>query len=197
MTVHRARPRAKLRRLGAIFQIDTDRDPGHPGCLLSWCRSAEHRVRSVKTTQLLPILNRHQIAERRPVLLRSPQGNAIDHAPFLIITADALPPPDAMAEYDTVRIEEAQRFPNIAASSEEAANHGTLVEVSALDGNHEREAFPNILECVSISERVQKLDSMSEITELPAPFSTLQKDVASRSRGLGSSGFSSPIPLVK
>jgi hypothetical protein len=132
----------------------------------------------VKTTQVLPIFNRHQIAERRPVLLRSPQGNAIDHAPFLIIPADARPPPDAMAEYDTVRIDEAQRFPNIAASSEEAANHGMLVEGSTLDGNHEREAFPNILECVSISERVQKLNSIPEITELPAPFSTLQKGVS-------------------
>jgi thymidine kinase len=134
-------------------------------------------VKSGKTTELRRVLRRHELAARRAVLLRSPAGNEVGDAPFPVLAVEALPPFETLAEYDTIGIDEAQRFANIAEWADEAANHGKLVELSALDGNYDREPFRNIVECVSISERLQKLDSVCPITGLPAPFSALRDGV--------------------
>jgi thymidine kinase len=135
-------------------------------------------VKSGKTTELCRVLKRHQIAGRRVVLLRSPGGKEIRGAAFSVLTVEALPPFEAMAEYDTIGIDEAQRFAEIAEWADEMANQGKLVEVSALDGNCNREPFRNIVECVSVSERLMKLDSVCPITGLPAPFSAIRDGVS-------------------
>jgi thymidine kinase len=135
-------------------------------------------VKSGKTTELRRILKRHQIAGRRPVLIRSSMGNEIDGVAFPVRAVETLPQFEEMAEFDTIGIDEGQRFANIAEWADEMANQGKLVEVSALDGNYDREPFANIVECVSVSERLQKLDSVCPITGLPAPFSALRNGVS-------------------
>jgi thymidine kinase len=130
-------------------------------------------VKAGKTTELKRVLKRHQIAGRKPVLLRPEGGDPIGEEEYPIVTIEKLPPFEAIAEFDTVGIDEAQRFPEIAEWADEVANRGKLVEVSALDGDYDREPFRNIIECVSVSERVQKLDSICPITGQPAPFSAI------------------------
>jgi thymidine kinase len=126
------------------------------------------RVKSGKTTQLLRVLRRHAIAKRSPMLLRSPTDDSINDVPFAVITAETLPNPVEVAKYDIIGLDEAQWFSNIAQWADEMANIGTLVEVSAVDGDCERGAFPNVAECVSICDQFQKLNSISQITGLPA-----------------------------
>jgi hypothetical protein len=76
----------------------------------------------------------------------------------------------------TYRQKRIDRFANVAEWADEMANRGIIVKVAALDGHDERDTFPNIVECVSISERVKKkLDSVCPITGLPAPFSTFHE----------------------
>jgi thymidine kinase len=136
-------------------------------------------VRSGKTTELMRILKRHFIARRRPVLLRSPRGNAVGPAKYPVITTEHLPQPDDLAGFDTIGIDEAHRFGEIAAWADAIANTGRLVEVSCLDGTYEHEPYPNIVELVSVAERVQKLDSVCAITGGPAAFSTVYQGLIS------------------
>jgi thymidine kinase len=134
-------------------------------------------VKSGKKTELLRTLKRYQIARRRPVLIRSPKGSLIDGVQLPVITTGALPTPEEMEEFDTIGIDEALRFANVAEWADEMANGEKLIEVSALDSNYERELFANIVECVSVSERFQKLDSICPIMGLPAPFSAVHGGV--------------------
>jgi thymidine kinase len=125
-------------------------------------------VRSGKTTELMRVLNRHFLARRRPVLLRSPLGSTIAAAKYPVVTADHLPPPEELAAFDTIGIDEAHRFAGIAAWADALANTGRLVEVSCLGGTYEHEPYPSIVELVSVAERVQKLDSVCALTGAPA-----------------------------
>jgi thymidine kinase len=82
-----------------------------------------------------------------------------------------------MEEFDTIGIDDSHMFANIAEWADEIANGEKLVEVSALDGNYEKEPFGYIVECVSVSGRCQKLASMCAIASQPKPFSAVRDDV--------------------
>jgi thymidine kinase len=130
-------------------------------------------VHSGKTTELMRVLNRHFIARRHPVLVRSQAGNPVEAAKFPILTVEGLPPPEDLAEFDTVGVDEGHRFNGIAGWADALANAGKLVEVSCLDGTYDREPYANIVELVPVSERVHKLDSICALTGGPAAFSAV------------------------
>jgi thymidine kinase len=135
-------------------------------------------VQSGKTTELRRILNRHQIAGRKTVMLRSANGNVIEGTKYPILTVEKLPSIEAVSEFDTIGVDEGHRFEGIAEWADALANGGKLVEVSALDGNYEREPFRNVIELVSVCEELKKLDSICPMTGLPAPFSVLREGVS-------------------
>jgi thymidine kinase len=130
-------------------------------------------VRSGKTTELKRLLTRHQIAGRKPVMIRSPKGGQIEGVGFGLLTTEKLPGLEEIGEFDTIGIDEAQRFEGLAEWADAMASAGKLVEVSALDGNYEREPFRNVIEVVSVSEQLKKLDSICPITGMLAPFSAM------------------------
>jgi thymidine kinase len=132
-------------------------------------------VKSGKTTELRRLLRRHQIAGQAVVLLCPAAAALVDGIPVLAV--EALPEFAAVAEFDAIGVDDAQHFSNIAEWADELANRGKIVNVSALDGDWERAPFRNVIECVSISERLQKLESVCVLTGLPAPFSTLRDGV--------------------
>jgi thymidine kinase len=112
------------------------------------------------------------------VLIRSSKGGPTEGGKYPILACDELPPDDDVAQYDTIGVDEGHRFAGIAEWADRQANLGKLVEVSALDGTYTRAPFPNIVELVSVCERVQKLDSVCPITGLPAPFSVLRDGIS-------------------
>jgi thymidine kinase len=135
-------------------------------------------VKSGKTTELRRVLKRHVIAGRRPVLFRHVEGGTINEEGYEVMTVEKLPRIEDVMRFDTVGVDEGQRFPDIAEWADALANEGKIVEIAALDGNYEREPFRNIVECVSISERLQKLDAICPITGHIAPFSALRDGVS-------------------
>jgi thymidine kinase len=97
---------------------------------------------------------------------------------FPVLVTELLPAPDEMEAFDAIGVDEAQRFDWIAEWADRLANAGKIVEVSALDGNYEREPFRNIVEVVSVCERLQKLDSICPITGFVVPFSAIRDGVS-------------------
>jgi thymidine kinase len=73
-------------------------------------------------------------------------------------------------EYDIIGIDEGQFFEDIVEVSEELANKGKTVIISALDGTFERKAFGRILELVPLAEEVTKLDAVCMDCKEPASF---------------------------
>jgi thymidine kinase len=153
-------------------------------------------VQSGKTTELRRILNRHQIAGRKPILLRSVKGNAVEGTQYPVLTVEKLPLIEIVSEFDTVGVDEGHHFEGIAEWADQLANKGKLVEVSALDGNYDREPFQNIIELVSVCEKLKKLDSVCPMTGLPAPFSALCDGVSLPISRLGLAQVRSGISLA-
>jgi thymidine kinase len=134
-------------------------------------------VRSGKTTDLLRVLRRHAIANRKPVLIRhtaSPDANPNTDYPVLVV--DTLPEVEKIAQYDVIGVDEGHRFEDIAGWADELANRGILVSISALDGNVERVPYDSIVKLFPLCEKVKKLDAVCPMTGLPAPFSTQLND---------------------
>ena len=128
-------------------------------------------VRSGKTTELMRVLNRHQIAGRKPLLLRHtavPELKAT--AKYEVRVVEELPPAEECAEFDIIGVDDGHMFDGIPEWADELANSGKLVEVSALDSNGEQEPFRSVIELFPLCEKVQKLEAVCPVTGLPAPF---------------------------
>jgi thymidine kinase len=90
---------------------------------------------------------------------------------------EELPEVDLLTGYDVIGVDEGHRFDNIAEWADALANKGLRVNISALDGDIKRDAYPPIIRLLPFCERVQKFDSVCELTGLPAPFSAIQNGI--------------------
>ena len=61
---------------------------------------------------------------------------------------------------EVIGIDEGQFFDDVCEFSEEMANNGKVVLISALDGTFERKTFGNILNLIPMAEKVEKLDAV-------------------------------------
>uniref|UniRef100_A0A915ABX6 Thymidine kinase, cytosolic n=1 Tax=Parascaris univalens TaxID=6257 RepID=A0A915ABX6_PARUN len=124
---------------------------------------------SGKTTEMLRRLNRYKLANRtcRIVKYRNDTRYALDHvathdlqmqeAISAVKVADVM---DELSEAHVVAIDEGQFFDDIAECSENLANQGKIVIVSALDGDFNRKRFKNVLDMCPFSEDVIKLNAV-------------------------------------
>ena len=64
---------------------------------------------------------------------------------------------DTWKTFDVIGIDEGQFFADVDTFSEQAANEGKIVIISALDGNFLREGFETILTLIPKAEKVKKL----------------------------------------
>ena len=60
-------------------------------------------------------------------------------------------------EFDVIGIDEGQFFPDVVEWSDQAANDGKVVIISALDGTFLRTGFECILQLIPKAEKVKKL----------------------------------------
>jgi thymidine kinase len=132
-------------------------------------------IHSGKTTELLRLLKRHQIANRKVVLITHEDHPVKAAVAYPVMSRSTLPNADDVVGYDVIGVDNGEKFERIAPWADQLANDGKLIQVSALDGDPRRMALPEIMELISVCEKVQKLDSVCPITGLPAPFSAIQQ----------------------
>ena len=72
--------------------------------------------------------------------------------------------------YDVIGIDEGQFFEDVVQFSENAANDGKIVILSALNGTWKRSGWTNILELVPKCEKVKKLSAICKICSYNADF---------------------------
>ncbi|KAH0787760.1 thymidine kinase family protein [Histomonas meleagridis] len=131
-------------------------------------------IQSGKTTELLSILTRHNIAGRSPLLIRHPEGHPINRQiKYDSICTTELPSFESLEKYQIIGIDEAQRFSGLAQWADDMANKGKLIIVSALDSDANQEPYNEIMELFPMCEKVDKVDSVCPFTGRPAPFTVL------------------------
>jgi thymidine kinase len=69
-----------------------------------------------------------------------------------------------------IGIDEGQFFEDIVQFSEEAANNGKIVIMSALNGTFEKKGWSNILEIIPLCEVVKKLSAICQMCSSNANF---------------------------
>ncbi len=155
---------------------------------------------SGKTSELLRLVERQQIAKRRCVLIRYSKGTrslspltpddrystdcvATHHGqqmPAVSATTLRSVLPECL-NYDVVGIDEGQFFPDVVDVADELANYGKVVIIASLDGTFERLPFPSrVLDLVARAEHVVKLHAVCSVCGGNAPFSkrlSQEKDV--------------------
>jgi len=67
---------------------------------------------------------------------------------------------EACAPFQVIAVDEGQFFNDIVEFSENLANSGKIVLISALDGDYQRKSFGHVLQLIPIAERVDKLDAV-------------------------------------
>ena len=72
--------------------------------------------------------------------------------------------------YDVIGIDEGQFFEDIVHFSEQAANNGKIVILSALNGTYKRQGWSNVLELVPKCEKVKKLSAICKMCPYNADF---------------------------
>jgi len=130
-------------------------------------------VKSGKTTDLLRILNRHKIAGKKVLLIRPASINDHHNPKLTQMKTDILPSIEYLSDFDIIGIDEAQKYEGLVEWADTLANINKLVVVSALDGDEKLEAFPEIIELFPKCEKIEKLDSVCQVTGLPAPFTAV------------------------
>lgn len=132
-------------------------------------------VQSGKTTELIRVLTRHSFARRAPVLITHTAGAPLARdLKFATRAAAELPPPESLAEFQVVGVDEGHRFAGLAQWADALANSGKLVVISALDGDRNQEPYPEIVELFPLCEKVLKFDSICPFTGMPAPFTVVR-----------------------
>eukprot|EP01132_Coremiostelium_polycephalum_P003891 gene3891-4857_t len=74
-------------------------------------------------------------------------------------------------EFDVIGIDEGQFFPDVASFSEELANQGKVVIISALDGTFQRKPWPSMIELISKAEDITKLNAVCMVCYQDGAFS--------------------------
>ncbi|APG58283.1 thymidine kinase [BeAn 58058 virus] len=135
---------------------------------------------SGKTTELVRIVKRYKIANYNCCVIkyyndnRYCEGNIVKtHDGNYINSISTLTLNDIIYEMnnvDVIGIDEGQFFTDIVEFSENMANKGKIVIVSALDATYKREPFGNILNLVPLAEKVIKLNAICKICFKDAAF---------------------------
>lgn len=132
------------------------------------------------TSELLRRIKRYEVAKKKVLLIKYMHDER--YSKECISTHDkemvfALPTDNlskvahAANDYDVIGIDEGQFFPDLLLFCEEAANHGKIVIVSALDGTFQRKSFGQVCELIPLAESVMKLHSVCMICQRDAAFS--------------------------
>jgi thymidine kinase len=151
---------------------------------------------SGKTTELLRRLRLERIGKRSALLIKyskdtrycvvvSPNSPAAESAcvthDFMRESAAAVNNLEDIADtaltYDVIGIDAGQMFPDIVSFSDNLANHGKRVIVSALDATYKRTPFGHIHELVSRAESIVKLEAVCEYCHAPAAFTQLRSGI--------------------
>ncbi|AFB76935.1 thymidine kinase [Cotia virus SPAn232] len=134
---------------------------------------------SGKTTELVRIVKRYKIANYKCCVIKYYNDNRCDesivktHDGVYIDSISTLKLNDIIYEMDNVDvigIDEGQFFNDIVEFSENMANKGKIVIVSALDATYQRKTFGNILNLIPLSEKVIKLNAICKICFNDAAF---------------------------
>ena len=140
---------------------------------------------SGKTTELLRRIRRHQIAERKCLLISYKNDNryteeskAFTHDKIemdaskvgLLCDVDGL-----VDEYEVIGIDEGQFFDDLLEKTEEWANKGKTVIVAALDADFNRKPFKEVCQLLPLAEKVKKLNSVCFFCNQKASFTKKTK----------------------
>lgn len=129
---------------------------------------------SGKSTELQRRLRRHNVANRRVLVVKYAGDNRYDGAvgsttsavTHDLATMPALPAKDlknidnVSHNYDVIGIDEGQFFDDVAHYCEKLAQAGKTVIVAALDATFQRKPFNSVLQLVPLAESVTKLTAV-------------------------------------
>lgn len=142
---------------------------------------------SGKTTELLRLMRRYVISDRKCLLLKhskddryerdrvvSHDGSALRAVPVTNLTDFLYEPRGRLNidDYDIIGIDEGQFFKDIVIFSETMANRGKIVIIASLDGTFNREPFNDILNLIPKAEHVKKLKSICHTCKKDGSFTS-------------------------
>ncbi|KAJ6238087.1 thymidine kinase [Anaeramoeba flamelloides] len=143
-----------------------------------------------KSSELLKRIRRHSIAKKTCTVVKFARDTrySVDKcSTHDKVMMDAVPCTgklfdigEKVKNHDIIGIDEGQFFEDVVEFSEHMANLGKIVIIAALDGTFERKPFGRVLELVSKSEEVIKLNAVCTITYKDAAFTkrtSQEKDV--------------------
>jgi len=134
-------------------------------------------VLSGKTTELLRVLNRHHLAGRKTLLIRSEKSSQLKKEPgYQYQICSSLPNIDTLKDYAAIGVDNGEDFEGIAQWADTLANQGKTVFVASIQGTPNGEMIPEIMKLFSLSEYAEKLASVCPITGLSASFNLLTKN---------------------
>lgn len=99
---------------------------------------------------------------------------------------------DLYKEYDVIAVDEGQFFPDIVSWSDQAANEGKLVIISALDGTFLRTGFENIMQLIPRAEKVKKLQAICRNCNQSASF-TFRTSSSTELKAIGGEDMYRPL----
>ena len=132
-----------------------------------------------KSTELLRKIKRYRVAEKTCLVIKYENDKRYSekmmstHDKQMIEAVSCTKLEDCIEkarDFDVVGIDEGQFFEDIVEFSEELANAGKIVIISALDSTFERKSFGRICELIPLCERVEKLDAVCMDCKGPAYF---------------------------
>lgn len=131
-------------------------------------------VHSGKTTEIIRVLNRHYIANRSVLLITPIESKQFLREPkFDVLRTNDLPPIEFLEKYQIIGVDDGHMYNELSLWSDSLANSGKLVVITAMESQPSNQPYHEIIKTFSLSEKVQKLDSVCPITGLPASFNCL------------------------
>lgn len=122
-----------------------------------------------KSTELLRRIKRYEVAKKKCLLIKYINDDRYskdcisthDKQTVFALPCDKLSMASHLVkDYEVIGIDEGQFFPDLVSFSEDAANMGKVVIVSALDGTFQRKSFGKVLELIPLAESVIKLNAV-------------------------------------
>ncbi|KAI1693111.1 thymidine kinase domain-containing protein [Ditylenchus destructor] len=134
---------------------------------------------SGKTTELFRLTKRYSLAGKKVVIVK--YARDIRFHPTMACTHDlnkmeaisAINLEDVyliLQKYDIIGIDEGQFFNDLVPLTQELANNGKIVIISALNGDYQQKPFQNIALLLSVAEKVDKLSAVCQKCGLSASF---------------------------
>ena len=134
-----------------------------------------------KTTELIRRIRRYEVANKSCLLVKYDRDlrygtdliSTHDNQGLKAISTETLSEIDDKAKtYDVIGIDEGQFFSDIVEFSENMANDGKIIIISALSGTYRRENFGRIPEIFPLAENITKLTAVCMDCKASASFTT-------------------------